>query len=68
LQVGIDFPNLRCGSDAVPARQHSHIDEREGIGPSDLDGLLHTLQSLLALHGRIDLKRGAAGWRCRLAE
>ncbi|MNI39670.1 hypothetical protein D3C73_938590 [compost metagenome] len=56
LQIWIGTPQLFDGFQSVPARWHSHVGERQGIGLSVCHGLLDHFQGFLTLIGRVELE------------
>jgi hypothetical protein len=56
LQPRIDCPELADGLDAVPARRHAHVDERDRIGALVGESLADEAQPLLPLIGGVDDK------------
>ena len=68
LKVGIGFPELGDGLDAVPSGRHADIHQSQRIAPAFRESLLEQRQPVLTLIGGIQNETGAATpWR-RAAE
>ncbi len=68
LHVGIDFPQLLDGLQAIPARRHAHVDEGHGVGLPALERRAHHRNALLSLIGGVDLEIRARTRALLLAE
>ncbi len=54
--IGVALEQPHRGLDAVDARRHAHVDERERIGPARLPCGLDALDGLSALKGGVELE------------